>query len=319
MNRIATSIVTLTIFALAWQSADAAGETLDTIGARISAIEARLSKIETTVSAEDAGCEQAMIDATRNSAPAPAPTTTASAEPQGTYVIKTGDTIGEIARKNGVPREALLEANRLSEGQPIYIGETLVIPSAPSEANNTMALSTPEKPKTAPAPEAPRVEAPKAPASAAPAAPAAGNGFHVAAKGETLSSISRQYGTTVAALKTANGLSTDNLNIGQKLRIPGAGAEKLGTASTQTPPASNASYSYDNPLLNKNEAYGYYTVRKGDNLYALARDFFTTMSELQRINRLGTSTLIFPGDELIVPTTKYNAYHNKQSNVAQAN
>ena len=317
MNRIATSIVTLTISALAWQSADAAGETLDTIGARLSALEARLSKIENTVSAEDTGREQAMIDATRNSAPAPTTTTAASTGPQGTYVIKTGDTIGEIARKNGVPREALLEANRLSEGQPIYIGETLVIPSAPSEANNTMALSTPDKPKTTAAPEAPKVEAPtKAPA---PAAPAAGNGFHVAAKGETLSSISRQYGTTVAALKTANGLSTDNLNIGQKLRIPGAGAEKLGTASTQTPPADNASYSYDNPLLSKNEAYGYYTVRKGDNLYALARDFFTTMSELQRINRLGTSTLIFPGDELIVPTTKYNAYHNKQSNVAQAN
>jgi LysM repeat protein len=50
-------------------------------------------------------------------------------------------------------------------------------------------------------------------------------------------------------------------------------------------------------------------VNKGDNLYALARDFFTTMSELQRINRLGASTTIFPGNEIIVPTAKYNAYH----------
>ncbi|MDP4582869.1 MAG: LysM peptidoglycan-binding domain-containing protein, partial [Verrucomicrobiales bacterium] len=53
----------------------------------------------------------------------------------------------------------------------------------------------------------------------------------------------------------------------------------------------------------------YYTVNNGDNLYALARDFFTTMSELQRINRLGASTTIFPGNEIIVPTAKYNAYH----------
>jgi len=41
----------------------------------------------------------------------------------------------------------------------------------------------------------------------------------------------------------------------------------------------------------------------------LARDFFTTMSELQRINRLGRSTTIFPGHEIIVPPAKYNAYH----------
>ena len=57
--------------------------------------------------------------------------------------------------------------------------------------------------------------------------------------------------------------------------------------------------------------YGFYTVAKGDNLYALARDFFTTMAELQRINNLGSSTTIFPGNDLIVPTSKYNAYHQK--------
>ena len=40
------------------------------------------------------------------------------------------------------------------------------------------------------------------------------------------------------------------------------------------------------------------------------------MAELQRLNRLGSSTLIYPGNELIVPTTKYNEYHNS-SDVAQ--
>ena len=61
------------------------------------------------------------------------------------------------------------------------------------------------------------------------------------------------------------------------------------------------------------ETYGYYTVAKGDNLYALARDFFTNMPELQRLNRLGNSTVIHPGDELIVPTKKYNDYHNNMA------
>ncbi len=316
MNRITTSLATLAVSALVLQSSNAAGETLDTIGARMSAIEARLSKIESNAKPGSDQREQAMIDATRNSAPtqntAPAPKPApAAADSTKTYVIKTGDTVGEIARKNGVPREALLQANRLSEGQPIYIGETLVIPTAPS-ANTAVAVNTPEKSKAVPAP---KVEAP------APKAPAAAtSGFHTVAKGDTLTGISRQYGTTVIALKSANSLNSDTISSGQRLRIPSAGNSSTTPpatkVSTTTTPAADSSYSYDNPLLNKSEAYGYYTVRKGDNLYALARDFFSTMSELQRINRLGTSTLIHPGDELIVPTGKYNAYHNKQSNVA---
>ncbi len=55
---------------------------------------------------------------------------------------------------------------------------------------------------------------------------------------------------------------------------------------------------------------------KNDNLYAIARDFFTTMAELQRINNMGSSTVIKPGDDIIVPTSKYNAYH-KEGEVAK--
>jgi LysM repeat protein len=43
---------------------------------------------------------------------------------------------------------------------------------------------------------------------------------HVVAKGETLSAIAKIYGVTVADLRKANGLSTDDLKIGQKLVIP---------------------------------------------------------------------------------------------------
>lgn len=56
--------------------------------------------------------------------PAVTPATTASQ----TYVIQDGDTLGKIATKFGASK-ALLEANRLSEGQPIYIGETLMVPA----------------------------------------------------------------------------------------------------------------------------------------------------------------------------------------------
>jgi len=58
--------------------------------------------------------------------------------------------------------------------------------------------------------------------SAKPPKPsAAGDGKeHVVQKGETLTSIAKQYGVSVAALKKANNLTSDTLAVGQKLVIP---------------------------------------------------------------------------------------------------
>jgi LysM repeat protein len=43
---------------------------------------------------------------------------------------------------------------------------------------------------------------------------------HTVVKGETLSAIAKTYGVTVADLKKANNLTTDDLKVGQKLLIP---------------------------------------------------------------------------------------------------
>ena len=43
---------------------------------------------------------------------------------------------------------------------------------------------------------------------------------HIVAKGENLTAIAKSYGVTVAALRKANNLSTDDLKVGQKLTIP---------------------------------------------------------------------------------------------------
>lgn len=205
----------------------------------------------------------------------------------GTYVIRDGDTLGKIAEKFKVERKDLLEANRLSQGQPIYIGETLLIPGV--EGQGAVGDT---KPKTE-----------------------AGGKFHTVAKGDTLMSLSRKYNTSVDSIKSANGLRSDVINLGQNLTIP---SQTLNTTETtmqvaDTPPEKTnnqeKTYQYDNKLLKTDETYGYYTVQKGDNLYAIARDFFTNMAEIQRLNRLGKSTILRPGDDIVVPTSKYNEYH----------
>ena len=43
--------------------------------------------------------------------------------------------------------------------------------------------------------------------------------YHSVRSGETLYSISRRYGVSVSEIKRNNGLRSDNLRIGQRLRI----------------------------------------------------------------------------------------------------
>jgi len=73
----------------------------------------------------------------------------------------------------------------------------------------------------------PGVSKPVKPASPGPAAqtlpPAkmpAGGTVHVVVKGDTLGGIARKYGTTVAAIKQANSMTSDTVVLGRKLQIP---------------------------------------------------------------------------------------------------
>jgi LysM repeat protein len=63
-----------------------------------------------------------------------------------------------------------------------------------------------------------------APAYSAPASSSvgssAGGGSHTVASGENLYRISLKHGTSVAAIKNANGLTGDAIRTGQKLIIP---------------------------------------------------------------------------------------------------
>ena len=55
-------------------------------------------------------------------------------------------------------------------------------------------------------------------------APASVENVYVVAKGDVLSRIAVRHGTTTKAIKELNGLKSDTIVVGQKLRVPGAKA-----------------------------------------------------------------------------------------------
>ncbi len=61
------------------------------------------------------------------------------------------------------------------------------------------------------------------------------------AKGDTLTSLSKKYGTSVESLKTANGLRSDTISLGQSLKIPTVKAvEQAPTTTTASAPRPQA-------------------------------------------------------------------------------
>jgi murein DD-endopeptidase MepM/ murein hydrolase activator NlpD len=133
-----------------------------------------------------------------------------------------GETVETIARRHGVPAQAVLETNGITNAASIKPGQRLVIPRYVSS-------SAPQP--AAPQPAAPRVAAPVA-APAPVSAPAGGN-VHIVGPGESLLRIARKNNITLTSLARANNLQPyAKLTIGDRIAIPAAGRQ---TAAHTTP------------------------------------------------------------------------------------
>lgn len=119
------------------------------------------------------------------------------------YVVKSGDTFGGIAQRNRTTVKALKAANPGIDYDKIRVGQKINIPAA--TASSAKASSS---------------------ASSAPQA-----GVHIVKSGDILGRIASQYGVKVADLKAANGLTSDKITVGQKLRIPGKAAATTSSAA----------------------------------------------------------------------------------------
>lgn len=94
-------------------------------------------------------------------------------------------------------------------------------------------------------------------------------------KGDTLYSIAKENNTTVDKIKQLNNLQNNNLSIGQIIQIP-------STEILETPTTTIT-----------------YTVKPGDTLYSIAREYNTTVNNLKDLNNL-TTNILSVGQTLII-------------------
>lgn len=127
--------------------------------------------------------------------------------------------------------------------------------------------------------------------------------FHTVDKSETLYSIARRYEVSVADLKHWNELSSDAINLGDRLRVaPAAGQTASRTnANRAASPTGTVNQPQSNPLDYAGKIV--HTVVSKETLYSIARMYDTTPDEIREWNRMTTDNLAID-QKLIVGTTK---------------
>ena len=106
-------------------------------------------------------------------------------------------------------------------------------------------------------------------------------------KGDTLATIARKHGVTLAALRKAHpGVEPQKLTVGQKLKIPAGGAAAAETHAAEGDASTGG---------------GVYTVKAKDTLTRIAKAHGTTARKLRAFNNLSTDKLKV-GQKLKLPS-----------------
>lgn len=179
------------------------------------------------------------------------------------YRVKEGDYLGRIASRHRCTVAQIKRWNGLKSNN-IRVGQRLVIykggggPSSSAASSSGSSTSSGSQ-------------------SASP------TGTYTVKSGDTLSGIATRHGVTVAQLKQWNNLTSNNIKIGQKLKVN-------SSSSSSSTPSSSGSGDYTT-----------YTVKSGDSFYNIAKNYpGVSAQDIMNFNGLSSSK-IKPGMKIKIP------------------
>ena len=244
-------------------------------------------------------------------------------EPEYTiYIVQNGDYLAKISKKFNVTIASIKRLNPSIKKDVVRVGQKLKLPGKIDVGVQT------------------------APVAAAPAKKAAAKkGYvpytgatkeYVVVNGDTLGSIAYGNGINIRQLKELNGLSSDSLKIGQKLKVP---AEKVVTAKKPAPvkeekvtaaaevkkpaeavevkkdevaasvaepaPAAPVAEPATPAAVEKTEtaapAATTYVVQEGDDMTGVSIRWGVSAAEIRELNNLAEGDQLVPGQIIKLP------------------
>ena len=153
------------------------------------------------------------------------------------HTVRKGETLKSIARAYGVTAASIRKANgirgnRLKKGRRLKINtyERRYLSADTAATAATTVATTEASAATAKEEPKPVKEAPK-------------YTTYTVKRGDTLSKIARATGAAIDDIREANGLTNDNIMVGQKLKIPAAGQAPAKVSKANTGSKAKASKS----------------------------------------------------------------------------
>lgn len=188
------------------------------------------------------------------------------------YTAQRGDTVATVAKRFATTDSMVRELNGLAATARLAAGQQLRVPSSSVQLPSKALLA------------AARVDRPSSSRRTT---------VHIVRRGDTLSSIARRMGTDARSLARLNDMSiNDTLRTGQKLVVASRQAGSAASAGSTPRGASSAATASSGRRIT-------YTVRRGDTLYSIARVLQVSVGELLGWNRMGSASIIKPGQKLI--------------------
>lgn len=202
-------------------------------------------------------------------------------ELEGTYTVKSGDSLWSIANRFNTTVAEIKQLNNLNTNA-LQVGQVLKLPTGNENTNNNQ-----------------------------------GNTYTVKS-GDSLWSIARKYDTSVSELQNLNNLSSTILQVGQVLKVPQSSSNnENSSANTYVVKSGDSLWSIANRFgttvdelmrvnrLNSNilsigqvltlpgntNSNQTYIVKAGDSLWNIARRFGTTVDALKEKNNLTNNNL----------------------------
>ena len=258
-------------------------------------------------------------------------------EPEYTiYVVQNGDYLAKISKKFNVTIASIKRLNPSIKKDVVRVGQKLKLPGKIDVGV-----------QSAPVAAASVTAAPAAAVAAKKAAPkkaftpyAGATKEYAVQNGDTLGSIAYGNGITIRQLKDLNGLSSDALKIGQKLKIPAEKVvkaekakpaetvekkdaavapvaapveEKKSEAAVQQPvaeaksaeeTASVAAEAVAAPVEEKKSepaSAATYVVQEGDDMTGVSIRWGVSAAQIRELNNLGEGDQLVPGQIIKLP------------------
>ncbi len=129
---------------------------------------------------------------------------------------------------------------------------------------------------------------------------------HRVLPGESLATISKRYGVELTALRSANPKIGKRLKAGSAVRVPTRDDyHPIEAASVKPiPKATTAKVKVVSVAAHpqpSEPAHRTHTVRSGQTLTQISKQYRVSVESVRKMNGLGKSTLIKPGQKLRIP------------------